>query len=255
MIELKDLTFSYTSKPLINGVCERFEDGTLTAIIGENGSGKSTLLKLISGEEKPQAGSALIDGKYMSTLKRKDAAKLLSGFPQGREIPDMNSLELVSLGRYSYLSLSPVTPKEEENIALSALRYVGAERFAHVSLKKMSYGERQRVYLAMQIAQGSQNMLLDEPISFLDIGSQFEVMDTLTSLRNEGKCIVCILHDIPLAMRYADSMLLMKNGNIIARGTPNELYEGGMIEEAFGISLERIELGDSTSFVAMPKKL
>ena len=107
----------------------------------------------------------------------------------------------------------------------------------------------------MQIAQGSQNMLLDEPISFLDIGAQFEVMDTLTALRNEGTCIVCILHDIPLAMRYADSMLLMKNGNIIARGTPNELYEGGMIEEAFGISLERIELGDSTSFVPMPKKL
>lgn len=255
MIELKDIAFSYTSKPFIKDVCARFEDGTLTAIIGENGSGKSTLLKLISGEEKPQAGSVLIDGKYMSTLKRKDAAKLLSGFPQGRDIPDMNSLELVSLGRYSYLPLSPVTPKEEENIALSALRYVGAERFARVSLKKMSYGERQRVYLAMQIAQGSQNMLLDEPTSFLDIGAQFEVMNILTSLRNEGKCIVCILHDIPLAMRYADSMLLMKNGNIIARGTPNELYEGGMIEEVFGISLERIELGDSTSFVPMPKKL
>ena len=255
MIELKDLTFSYTSKPFINEICTRFEDGCITAIIGENGSGKSTLLKLISGELKAKCGSVFVDGKDLNALKRKDVAKLLSHFPQGREIPDMNSLELVSLGRYPYLSLSPVTPKEEENIALSALRYVGAERFAHVSLKKMSYGERQRVYLAMKIAQGSHNMLLDEPTSFLDIGAQFEVMNILTSLRNEGKCIACILHDIPLAMRFADNIILMKNGNIIAKGRPGELYEGGMIEEAFGISLERIELGDSTSFVPMPKKL
>ncbi|MBP3375483.1 MAG: ABC transporter ATP-binding protein [Clostridia bacterium] len=254
MIELKDLTFSYTSKPFIKDVYARFEDGAITAIIGENGSGKSTLLKLISGELKAKYGSVIVDGKDLNALKRKDVAKLLSHFPQGREIPDMTALELVSLGRYPYLSLSPVTPKEEENIALSALRYVGAERFAFVDLKKMSYGERQRVYLAMQIAQGSQNMLLDEPTSFLDIGAQFEVMNILTSLRNEGKCIVCILHDIPLAMRCADSIMLMKNGNIIAQGTPTELYESRKLEETFGISLEKVEFGSSASFTVMPRK-
>lgn len=241
MIEIKNLSFSYGSATFIDNINLSLFDGSLTAIIGENGSGKSTLLKLISGELKAEGGNILVDGKDMRKLNHRESAKILSLFPQGRSVPDMTALELVSLGRYAYLSHSPFTPKDEEQIALSALEYVGASQFASISLKRMSFGERQRVYLAMQIAQDSQNLLLDEPTNFLDIRAKFSMMDTLLRLRSSGRCLVCILHDIPLAMRYADRIIVMKNGTIFAEGTPEELYENEKISKAFGVNIYKYD--------------
>lgn len=253
MIELKNTCFSYGSKPFIENFHLEFCDGALTAVIGENGSGKSTLLKLMSGELKSKSGKIFIDGKDTKRLSRRETAKSLSYFPQGRDIPDMTALELVALGRYSYRSAGLPTPKSEESHALEALEYVGATHFADTKLKKMSFGERQRIYLAMQIAQDAHNCLLDEPTNFLDAGAKFSMMETLVRLRDEGRCVVCVLHDISLAMRYADRIVVMKDGKIFADGAPEELYENGSIGEAFEICLDRIQTKEGFSYLARSK--
>ena len=252
MIEINNLSFSYGSSPFIDSVNLRFFDGSLTAIIGENGSGKSTLLKLISGELCAKEGAVILNGKNQKSLSQRETAKILSYFPQGRTVPDMTALEIVSLGRFA---CGFKDKKAEKEISLSALEYVGASKFADISLKNMSYGERQKVYLAMQIAQNAQNCLLDEPTNYLDISAKFSTMDTLTKLRDEGKCVVCVLHDLSLAMRCADRIIVMKSGKIFADGTPTELYENERIAHAFNISLERVTSNGEISYVANPKQI
>ena len=254
MIEIQDLGFSYGIAPFIESVDTSFCDGSLTVIIGENGSGKSTLLNLISGELKAKTGNILIDGKNIKKFTRRRIARALSCFPQGRNVPDMTALELVTLGRFAHIASTLATPKSEEEIAKSALEYVGASHFAYANLKRMSYGERQRIYLAMQIAQNAKNCLLDEPTNFLDVGAKFSMMEVLVRMKNEGKCVVCVLHDLSLALQYADRVILMKKGEIFADGTPAELYENGKIAEAFDITLERIVSNGEISYIAKPKQ-
>ena len=253
MIEIKNLSFSYKKSPYIDSMNLSLEEGRLIAIIGTNGSGKSTLLKLISGELSPRQGEITVNGKNAKKIRRREMARLVSYFPQGRETPDMTALEMVSLGRFATRAMGISPSKKERAIAMSALDYVGMANFANVNLKKMSYGEKQKVSLAMLVAQDAQHCLVDEPTNFLDIGAQFAMMETLRSLRNKGKCIICVLHDIPLAMKYADRVIIMQNGTVFADGTPDELYENKLINETFGISLVKNQDNDQTSYIAIPK--
>lgn len=253
MISIKNLCFSYNKSPFIHTASLSFKDGELVAIIGPNGSGKSTLLKLICGELTPKKGEIIIEKKDARHISRRALAKLLSYFPQGRETPDMTALELVALGRFSEHPFGLAASNKDLEIAREALGRVNAAQFENVSLKKLSYGERQRVYLAMQMAQNAQNCLVDEPTNFLDAAAKFAMMDTLACLRNEGKCVICVLHDISLAMRYADRIIIMQDGKIFADGTPRQLYENQKIDKAFGITLLKTEDGGKDSYVASPK--
>ncbi len=253
MIKIKDLSFSYGKNEFIRDLNVIFPDSSLTAIVGENGSGKTTLLSLISKELSLKSGSIEIDGSDTRTLKRDELALKLSLFPQGREIPDMTALELVTMGRYPYTKNKFITPKTDVDIARSSLARVGAEQFSERRLSSLSYGERQRVYLAMQIAQGAQNLLLDEPTNYLDISAKFQVMELLTSLKNEGRCILTVLHDITLALAYADRIAVMKNGKLTALGTPEAIYQSKSLEYAFGIKISKFENNGKHLYVTEPK--
>ena len=253
MIEIKGLSFSYGKDEFIKNLDLSLPDSSLIAIVGENGSGKTTLLSLISGEICSKSGEIKIDGLNLKQTKRSELSKRLSIFPQSREIPDMTGKELVTMGRYPYIKNKLITPSSEAEIVRSALIRAGAQAFGERRLASLSYGERQRVYLAMQIAQGAQNMLLDEPTNYLDISAKFQTMELLTSLKNEGKCIICVLHDISLALTYADLVAVMKGGKLIAFDTPENIYRDKKLEEAFGVRFCKTEYEGRVAYSAIPK--
>lgn len=244
MIELKNVSFSYNSDSFMDIAELCFDNKCLTAIVGENGSGKSTLLKLIAGAERRFTGNIFIDGSDILKTPARKIAKALSYFPQGREVCDMTAFETVLMGRYPHNKSSFFESKRDYRVASDALRLVGMSEYASHRLTALSYGERQRIYLAMNIAQEADNCLFDEPTNFIDARAKFLTLDILKGLRDEGKCIICVLHDIALAMKYADRIVVMKNGSIFADGAPDMLYEGKMLESAFGIGLERHTSGD-----------
>lgn len=252
MIELCDLHFSYNQACQIDIPKLTLADGTLTVLVGENGSGKTTLLRLIAGELRATQGQILVDGQDMARLPKNRLAKRLSYFPQGRPTPDMSALEVTALGRYPHTRTHLFSPREDREWATCALASVGAEQFAERSMRTLSFGERQRVYLAMQLAQDAQNCLLDEPANFLDVSAQFSMLDTLSELREKGKCILCVVHDLSLAMGYADRILVMKNGTVMADGTPDQLYESGVMDQAFGIRLCRGERDGEMFYGILP---
>lgn len=254
MIEIKNLSFSYGKGEFIDSLNISFPDSTVTAIIGENGSGKSTLISLISKELPLRSGSIEIDGEPLQKLTKTSLARAISVFPQNRQTPDMTALELVLMGRYPYIKDKFITPKSETELALSALSRVEAAEFATRKLSSLSYGERQRVYLAMQIAQEAQNLILDEPTNFLDVSAKFRMMQLLLTLKNEGRCVIAILHDLPLAFMYADRIAVMKEGKLIALGSPDGIYKSGCIEETFGVRLEKSEGKSGIFYSILPQQ-
>ena len=254
MIEIKNLCFSYADAPFTEHLSLTIHDGALTALIGENGSGKSTLFKLITGGERQKSGDILLDGMNMRGMKRREIAHILSYFPQSRPTPDMRVCELVLMGRYPFSSAIASATEKDQALAHAAMEKMAVLPFAERNLHTLSFGERQRVYLAMLLAQDTQTCLFDEPTNFLDISAKFSMLDALTDLKNEGKCVFCILHDLSLAMRYADRLIVMKDGNLFADGTPDALYKSGAIEKAFGVHLARLEQNGEIVYAVLPTK-
>ncbi len=254
MIDIRDLSFSYHKETFFEHLRLTLSDGTLTALIGENGAGKSTLLKLVMGSEKADSGNIFLDGENMHSLKKSDIARRLSYFPQSRPTPDMSALDVVLMGRYPYTKGRFSVPEKEILLAAQAMERMNVSRFAERNVRTLSFGERQRVYLAMLLAQDTQNCLFDEPTNFMDVSAKFSMLDALSEMRNNGKCVLCVLHDLSLAMRYADRIIVMKDGLIFADGTPDALYQNGAIEKAFGIRLQKYENEGERTYFALPKK-
>lgn len=253
MIEIRDLSFSYGVTPFVQSLSLTLENGAFTALVGENGSGKSTLLKLITGSEKPASGEIFVDGVNIHATKKRELAKKLSYFPQSRPTPDMRAEEVVLMGRYPYTRGFFSTPQKDKEITLSAMEAVGVSAFAERNMQTLSFGERQKVYLAMLLSQETGNCLFDEPTNFMDISGKFMMLEKLSALKREGKCVLCVLHDLSLAMRYADRIIVMKNGAVFADGAPKALYESGAIDKAFGVrTIHREEDGVDT-YTFLPK--
>lgn len=252
MIEIRDLSFSYNKKPFTEHLSFTLEDGVFTALIGENGSGKSTLLKLLTGNEVFTSGMILLDGKDIKTLGKNEISKSLSYFPQNRPIPDMTAKEVVMMGRYPY-TRGKLSVSRNDHLTVEAIMTdMHLFHFAERNMKTLSFGERQRVYLAMLLAQDTKTCLFDEPTNFMDISAKFAIMQMLSEMKKKGKCILCVLHDISLALQYADRIIIMKNGNIFAVGSPDELYRNGSIEKAFRIRLQIHEINGQRTYSILP---
>lgn len=242
MIRIKDLEFSYGTKPFTQIPDLTLHDGQLTAILGANGSGKTTLLRLISGTEKPHRGNVKTDGVRPS-------AKRLSYFPQDRPVPDMTAFDTVLLGRYPYgsgRSDSDMVKAEE------CMKRTEALAFSSRNMKTLSCGERQRVYLAMALAQDADNMLFDEPSSFLDMHTVFFMYGIMSELKNQGKCVVSVFHDIQNALTYADRLIIMKDGRIFSDGAPYQVIADKSIEEALGVRAVEMEHEGETVYLIKP---
>ena len=249
MIELNDIRFSYYREPVLKNVSLCLRPGRLYAIVGPNGCGKTTLIRLLSRLSVPEAGQISLAGKPYGEYERKDFARRVALLPQSRPIPAISVRELVSHGRFPYLDLSRKLSAEDKQIVENALREAGAETLAKRSMRELSGGERQRAYLAMLLAQDTPYVLLDEPTTYLDVSAQFTVMDILREMRDSGKCVVAVLHDLALALQYCDELIVMEKGELRAAAAPKALVSQGVLNRVFGIECIPLEHRGKTEYV------
>ena len=236
MLEIQHLSAGYPGKEVLRDVSLCFPEGCLTVILGPNGCGKSTLLKAIAGII-PGSGSIRFRDIQLSALSAGDRARQLAFLPQVRPLPEISAGKLVLHGRFPYLGYPRRYRTSDKAIALDAMDQLGIRHLEHRELSTLSGGERQKVYIAMLLAQGTPIVLMDEPTTYLDIAHKFEVMDIARQLTRQGKTVILVLHDLDLAMAYADRILLMDDGRPVFSGTPEALYASGQLQKVFRIRM------------------
>ena len=243
MLEFRNLRAGYDGAEKLHGITARLEPGRLTAIIGPNGCGKSTLLKCCAGLLKPMGGEVLLNAAGLHSIPDKERARCISYMPQSRIAPDISVRRLVTHGRYPHLAWGQRPSKADKELVEEAIGRVRLTEYASKPVSRLSGGERQRAYLAMMLAQQTPVMLLDEPTTYLDMSAQFALMELLRSICREGHGAAVVLHDLPLALEYADRILLMQHGQLIAEGTPDEVFASGMLQQVFGVEAKRMSAG------------
>ncbi|MBP3396074.1 MAG: ABC transporter ATP-binding protein [Clostridia bacterium] len=253
MLETQDLSFSYGKKAVLHALSLRFAPGTLTGIIGPNGCGKSTLLRLLAGQSNPQSGACLLDERPFATWERRAFARQLSYFPQTRPVPDLTVAELVLCGRYPHGTLFSRPSANDQAAVDEALAATDLTALAHRNLQTLSGGEQQRAYLALLLAQQSSVVLLDEPTAHLDLPHQLLLMRRLQALRDAGKCVVVVLHELSLALDYCDRILALENGRIVADGTPEEVANSDTVSGLFGVFPKKIKTPEGTGYLLIPR--
>ena len=239
MLEFRELRAAYDGVETLHGVSAHLAPGKLTAIIGPNGCGKSTLMKCAVGLMKPSGGEILLNGQPLSVIPEKERARHLSYMPQSRIAPDISVRHLVTHGRYPHLKWGQSLRREDREIVQAAIERVKLGALVNRPVSRLSGGERQRAYLAMMLAQQTAVMLLDEPTAYLDLSSQFALMELLRALCREGRSVILVLHELSLALEYTDSLLLMERGRLVAAGSPEEVYRSGQIQRVFSIDVRR----------------
>ena len=238
MLEIKNMTAGYPGHPVLQDVSLTIPDGAVTVLAGPNGSGKSTLLKALTGI-LPASGSAVLDGQELLTLSGRERARKVAFLPQNRQIPEINVKNLVLHGRFPYLSYPRRYRQEDLRIAEEAMDKMGLAELAERSLTTLSGGQRQKAYIAMALAQDTPVVLLDEPNTFLDIAHQLQLMGEVRALAGEGKTVVLVLHDLSLALEHADSLAVLSEGICLFQGSPEEVFQSGCLNQAFGVEVRR----------------
>ena len=236
------LSAGYESRIVIDELSLTLPAGRMTAIVGANGSGKSTLLKAFARILKPLAGAVYLDGDAIHTTPTRELARRLSILPQGSQAPESLTVgELVSYGRYPHRRWLSVLDEEDRRVVTWALEATQITDLEHRPVNAISGGQQQRAWIAMTLAQGAHTLLLDEPTSHLDACHQLEAMELLAELnRDARKTVVLVLHDLNLAARYADHMIAVKNGGVVAAGAPSAVMKPETLLEVFGIAADII---------------
>jgi len=243
-VHVENLTLAYDADvPVVDGLTLEVPSGQLTAVVGPNGSGKSTLLRGMSRLLVPQSGRVLLDGKDIHQLPARELARKLGVLPQGPVTPEgITAAELVSRGRHPHRGLFGRLTSDDDAAINDALRAVELTELRDRPVDQLSGGQRQRVWIAMVLAQGTQHLLLDEPTTYLDVAHQVEVLDLLADLNEaRGTTIVMVLHDLNLAARYADHLVAMRDGRIVAAGPPREVITEDCVSDVFGMESRVIE--------------
>ena len=234
MIELSRVCFGYDGRaPLFDGLNARFEDGRIRAVLGPNGSGKSTLLRLCARQLPLTCGTITVGGSASDAPKA--FARKLAYLPQSRPVPMISVRSLVAHGRFPHLGMTRKLGARDEATIDRALALTGMTEAATLDMRTLSGGQRQKAYLAMLIAQEAQHLLLDEPTTYLDVAHQLELCALLRTLRDEGRCIVLVLHDLAQAVALADDVLVLQHGTALYDGPAMQLPDSGVLERAFGV--------------------
>lgn len=239
MIDIKNITTGYGKIDILRELSLSFEKGKLTSVIGPNGSGKSTLLKSLVGILPHGNGDIVIDGENVRSLSRTERAKKLAYLSQEKTVPDMSVEELVLHGRFPYLKYPRGYSEADKKVARLAISRIGIEEFSQKPIQMLSGGMKQSAYIAMALAQETDYILLDEPTAHLDVAHQIELMKILRALADDGKGIVAVMHDLPLALSFSDSIAVLQNGKMIYFGTPSDLIKSDVIKNVFGVLVSR----------------
>lgn len=258
-LRAENITFSYNgSERIINNISLTIEAGKITALIGANGSGKSTLFQLFTGRLKPEAGKVYFGGKNICNIKLKDLAKKIAVVHQYNTAPpDITVRKLVEIGRTPYQSgLVYNKNKEGEKAVEEAMLVTNVKKYENRKMSELSGGQKQRVWLAMALAQEPELLLLDEITTYLDIKYQVELLSLIKKLNNDKKLsVLMVLHDINQAMEFADDIVVMKKGQLIAKGNSMDVINEELIEEAFDIETEIIEINNKKHCIFRQKCL
>jgi len=232
---IKDVSFSYGSHPVLQGLTLEVSEGEIAGIVGPNGSGKSTLLRCLTRVLKPRQGVVFLDGKDAAGMSSGELARKLGYVPQAAaEVFPFTVLETVLMGRKPHLKWG-VTKRDLEIVG-RVLRYMGIEDLAERYLDQLSGGQRQKVLLARALAQDPEVLLLDEPTSSLDIRHQLEVLEFIKDLAQLQKStVVMVMHDLNLAARFSDRLIMLKDGRISAAGRPRTVLNMENISAVYGV--------------------
>lgn len=241
MLELRNVYAGYSDRIVVKDVSITVPKGNVTVLLGPNGCGKSTLLKALCGIVPMTSGELYLDGENLRLLEPKKAAQRLTYLAQSRQVPDITVSRLVLHGRFPYLNYPRRYRKEDYAIADAAMEQMGLTELADRPMEQLSGGQRQKVYIAMALAQDTPVILLDEPTTYLDIKHQLQIMHYARKLATEGKTVLMVVHDLDQAMKVADKIVLMKEGTVVAQGTPDEVFASGTPEEVFGINMKRVQ--------------
>ncbi|MHA2790172.1 ABC transporter ATP-binding protein [Corynebacterium sp. S7] len=212
------------------------ESGQVTGIIGPNGAGKSTLLSALSQLHDKARGTVEVDGTAINGYSDRQRARLIATFPQNTSLDfDFTAREVVAFGRHPHRGRLDRETDHDRNVVREAIARVGAESFADRPVPQLSGGERQLTHIARALAQATPVMLLDEPVSALDLRHQLVVLNLLHSLAKKGSTVVTVLHDLSQAARFCDQLVLIANGQVCATGPPEKVLLPDILAQTYGV--------------------
>jgi len=236
----RDVSLAYDDHLVVDGLSLDIPAGRVTVIVGANACGKSTLLRGLARLLRPKGGAVLLDGSDIHRLPTREVATRLGLLPQQPVAPDgITVADLVGRGRHPHQRWFRQWSVKDETAVAAALEATGMTAEADRPVDELSGGQRQRAWIALALAQGTDLMLLDEPTTFLDLAHQVEVLDLLAELNErEGRTVVLVLHDLNLACRYAQHLVALRGGAVVAEGPPGEVVTAELVADVFGLAAE-----------------
>jgi iron complex transport system ATP-binding protein len=237
-LRTEQVVLGYGDRVVVDGVDVHIPTGKVTAVVGANACGKSTLLRGLARLLRPRAGSVLLDGERIHELPTREVARRLGLLPQSPVAPaGITVADLVGRGRAPHQSWWQQWSADDERAVQQALHVTDLTGHADVAVDELSGGQRQRVWLAMALAQQTEVLLLDEPTTYLDLAHQMDVLELVSDLqRRHGRTVVMVLHDLNHAARYADHIIAMRDGAIVAAGAPAQVLTERLVEHVFGLA-------------------
>lgn len=231
-----DLSIGYDKKIVVNDITVEIPKGQITSLIGPNGSGKSTLLKTLARILEPAKGEVFIDGENIQRLDTKTVAQKIASLSQtSTQISGLTVEEIVAYGRFPYQKGFSGLKEQDHHLINWAIEATNLQELKERTLITLSGGQQQRVWIAMALAQDTDILILDEPITFLDPAHQLEILELLQGINRQGKTILMTIHDLNHASRFSDYLLGMKNGELIFQGTLKEIFTAEKLLNLFDI--------------------
>ena len=240
-LDISDLSFGYDGKATLEDVFLEVEKGEVVSLVGPNGAGKSTLIKCINRVLKPQRGTVLVDGRAATLMKSKDFSKMMGYVPQSTtEVFPYTVFDIVLMGRRPHIGWR--VSGRDVRVVAKTLKFMGIEEFASRYFDEPSGGEKQKIAMARAIVQEPEILLLDEPTSNLDIKHQLEVMRTVRLLVQKGGIsAIMAMHDLNLASRFSDKIVMLKDGRVFEMGCPESVLVPENIEKVYGVRADVIK--------------
>lgn len=231
----EQLTTGYPRHTILHELTLNLRPGQLTVLLGANGCGKSTLLKVLAGQLPVEQGHVYLQDRALADWSANERARVLAYLPQHPSLhADLTVFDLVRLGRFPHQSWRHQWQEEDANAVRDALLATGLTELADVPVATLSGGQQQRAWIAMTLAQQGDILLLDEPVNHLDLNHQIQMMDLVRQLANQGKTLIVVLHDLNLASRYADELVLLAEGRVLAQGNASRVLQPDLIASALG---------------------